>query len=91
MKGTFVSVWDGGSEIRTNAVLNTETGEVIAESVDAGDVENLDREYFQSNEDDEYEICPECHEFILKTVIDEGIGKSLFERQVCSNPDCCNQ
>jgi hypothetical protein len=95
MKGTFVSVWDNGVEIRTNAVLNTETGEVIAESVEADDVEILDREFFESDEPfnsgEEFEVCPECHEYITKVVVKEGIGKTLYEARVCSNPDCENQ
>ena len=95
MKGTFISVWDNGSEIHTNAVLNTETGEVIADSVEAGNVENLSTEYFQSNEffnaGEEFEVCPECHEYILKVVMKEGVGKTLYEDKVCSNPDCENQ
>ena len=90
IKGTFVSVWDGGVEIRTTGELNTETGEVTCDTVEAGNVETLDREYFETA-DDEYEICPECHEYILKTVMKEGIGKTLNEVQVCSNPDCDNQ
>jgi hypothetical protein len=48
-------------------------------------------EWFEESETgDEHEICPECHECILKTIMDEGVGKSLFERTVCSNPDCEN-
>lgn len=95
MKGTFVSVWDGGQEIRTPAVLDTETGEVTAESVEADDVEMLDREYFESSEHEnsgeEFEVCPECHEYITKVVMKEGVGKTLYEARVCSNPDCLNQ
>lgn len=95
MKGTFVSVWDGGIEIRTPAELDEATGEVTTESVEPGDVETLDREYFESSEfvnaGEEYEVCPDCHEYILKVVMKEGEGKTLYEAQVCSNPDCENQ
>lgn len=94
MKGIFVSVWDGGTEIRTDAILNEETGEVTTKSVEADDVDSLDREYFESSEfhnsGEEFEICPECHEYILKVVMKEGIGKTLYEEKVCSNLDCCN-
>jgi len=87
MKGTFISIWDDGVSIRTNAILNTETGEVIAESVEAGNVEELGREFFESSEffnsGEEFEVCPKCHEFILKVVIKEG-----NEALVCSNPYC---
>lgn len=51
MNVTFVSVWDGGFEIESNAKYNTETKAVydieVVENVDSeGDeVENLDEEY----------------------------------------------
>jgi hypothetical protein len=90
-KGEFVSVWDNGS-IRTPAELDTETGEVTTESVDADGMEHLIEEWFEDNEDgEEYDVCPECHSFILKTIMDEGVGKTLFERQICTDPDCENQ
>lgn len=95
IKGTFTSFWDGGTEISTEAILDTETGEVIAETSEVEDVDILDREAFTSNEfanaGEEYEICPECHEYITKVVMKEGIGKTLYEARVCSNPDCENQ
>jgi hypothetical protein len=93
IKGTFVSVWDGGEEVRTPAELNTKTGEVTTESVDVEglDLDILDREYFETSDGDELEVCTDCHEYILKTVMKEGIGKTLNEVHVCSNPDCDNQ
>jgi hypothetical protein len=91
MKGTFVSIWDEGS-LRTPAELNEATGEVTTNSVDAEGMEHLIEEWFEDGETgDEYEICPDCHEYILKTVMKEGVGKHLYEAQVCSNPDCDNQ
>jgi hypothetical protein len=93
MKGIFVSVWDGDTEVRTPAVLDEATGEIETKSVDVDDLDlnMLDREYFENEEGDEYKVCPECHEYILKTVMKEGIGKTLYEAQVCSNPYCENQ
>lgn len=79
LKGTFTSKWDFGSTVITSAaVLDTETGYVEAHSVDVGDMElfNLDDEFFTDDEGNEYPICDECHEYILKTV--------------CMNPDCEN-
>jgi hypothetical protein len=90
MKGNFVSIWDGGDKIITPAELDVEIGEVTTKSVDA-DVEHLDKEYFEDEDGNEYAICPECHEYILKTVMKDGIGKTLYEALVCSNPDCENQ
>ncbi|MFA5419902.1 MAG: hypothetical protein WC341_15725 [Bacteroidales bacterium] len=93
IKGIFVSVWDGETEIRTPATLDDATGEVTTESVegvdeDGEEVEILDREYFESEDGEEFEICPECHSHILKTEIREGVGKQLYEVKVCMNPDC---
>jgi len=91
IKGTFVSIWDNGS-VRTPATLDTETGEVTTDSVDAGDdLGTLMEEWFEESETgDEHEICPECHEFILKTVMKPGVGKTLDEVKVCPNPYCEN-
>ncbi|MFA5366652.1 MAG: hypothetical protein WC333_02110 [Dehalococcoidia bacterium] len=90
-KGTFISIWDNGS-FRTPAILNEATGEVTTTSVDVSDdIGTLMEESFEDEEGDEYDICPECHEYILKTVMKEGVGKHLYEAQVCSNPECDNQ
>jgi hypothetical protein len=89
-KGTFISIWDNGS-IRTPAELNTETGEISTTSVDADGMEHLMEEIFEDEEGEEYDVCPVCHEYILKVVMKEGVGKTLYEEQVCSNPDCENQ
>lgn len=64
---------------------------VTTNSVDVDGMEHLIEESFEDEEGEEFEICPECHEFILKTVMKEGVGKTLYETQVCSNPDCDNQ
>ena len=95
MKGTFVSVWDDGTEIRTPAILDETSGSVDTETADIENLDILQREYFESDESfnagEEYEICPECHEYILKTVMKDGIGNSYDEVRVCSNRDCENQ
>ena len=90
MKGTFTSIWDDGIEIITPAVLNTETGEITSEAAEVDNVDVLVREFFTDEDDNEYEICPECHEFILKSVMKDGIGSNYDEVSVCSNPDCEN-
>ena len=90
IKGTFTSVWDGGVEITTNATLDTDDGYVEAESSDTNvtGLNILDMEIFTDENGDEHEICPDCHEYILKTVMVDGVGKTLTEVQRCSNPDC---
>jgi hypothetical protein len=88
IKGTFTSVWDDGVEITTPATLDTETGEVCA---DPAEVENLDilvDEHFTDEKGEEYTICPECHEYILHTCMEPGIGHNLDEVRRCKNPNC---
>lgn len=76
--GTFISVWDGGMEISTPAELHEETGEISTESVDVEglDLEILEREYFVNQHGGEFEVCTECHSYILN---DKGR---------CSDPNC---
>ena len=85
--GQFISIWDEGT-IMTAGVLDTETGRVDCDSVDGNGFEHLIEENFEDEFGDEHEVCDECHEFILKTVMVDGIGSCLDEVEVCSNPDC---
>ena len=65
VKGTFVSIWDGDVEVRTPAVLDTNTGEIITESVEANIVEILEHEYFELEDSNvQFEVCPVCHNHI---------------------------
>ena len=95
MKGTFISVWDNAI-IRTPAELDTETGELSTNSVDAEGLEHLIEELFEDEEGNEHNVCPDCHEYILKekdiTDTDEN-GNELPEIAgiiICSNPYCTN-
>lgn len=90
LKGTFTSVWDTDVEITTSATLDTETGEVSAESVDADDVDILEEEYFEDLEGNQYPVCPECHEYIVVTGMedDEYIKHQLNVVKRCKNPNC---
>lgn len=89
LKGTFTSIWDGDTEITTDAELDTETGEVTCESIDVDDMdlECLEREFFTDEDDNEYRICTTCHEYILVDPIIEGERLPEVEL-VCSNPYC---
>lgn len=91
ISGTFTSVWDDGVEIATPATLDTETGEVIAIAAEVENLDILQREYFTDKNENEYEICPECHEYILKSVMKDGIGHCYDEVKVCSDTECDNQ
>jgi hypothetical protein len=88
LKGSFVSVWEQGI-VQTEGTLNTDTGEVTCNSVESENLGSLEREYFEDKDGNEYEVCPTCHEYILKTTIDpDQVGKGLSETKVCFNPDC---
>jgi hypothetical protein len=89
IKGIFTSIWDGGTEVETDGTLDTDTGSIDTEQVDV-DVETLDEEYFTDENGKMYEVCPECHEYITKVVVIEGVGKHLTDHKVCTNPDCDN-
>jgi len=86
-KGNFRSVWDEGIVI-TPATLDTDTGYVETESMDANGFEHLIDEHFEDEDGDEHEVCDVCHEYILKTAMVDGIGSCLDEVEVCSNSNC---
>ena len=92
-KGIFVSVWSDGCTIETSATLNPKTGEVTADqSNDTEDHGSLEREYFEyknrKHQACEVEVCTTCHSYIMKTVMNPGIGHDLNEEKVCADPDC---
>lgn len=89
-KGTFTSVWDDGVEITSPAELDETTGEVIPVSVEVEGLDILNREYFTDEDGNEYEVCPECHTYIMKTIMVDGIGSCYDEKRVCSDRDCDN-
>lgn len=89
IKGTFTTIWDGGTEITTSAELDTVSGEISTISVDVVDFDVLEDEYFTSIHGEEYHnICDECHEFLTRVEMVEGVGKHLHEVKKCMNPDC---
>lgn len=91
IEGTFVSVWDDGTEIRTNATLDEETGHIDIEISEDDEYHgSLVREYFEDEDGEEYEVCPECHEYIMKTVMKDSIGSCIEECRVCSDSFCIN-
>ena len=87
LSGDFCSYWEEGVVV-TDAVLNLETGEVTAKTKDVPDMGSLKKEEFVALDDTTYPVCPVCHEYILRTVMKEGVGKTLAEVDECSNKDC---
>ena len=87
IKGKYVSVWDDG-EVVSSCTLDTDTGELSPEVVDAPDMGALKREYFEDEQGNEYQVCPTCHEYVTTTVVTDRADLSYGETEVCSNPDC---
>jgi hypothetical protein len=90
IKGTLISVWSNCGEIRTKAKLYAD-GSIVTDAVEISDPGVLESERFEDENDDEYTVCPDCHEYILKSVMQEDnrIQACYDEVLVCSNPDCC--
>jgi hypothetical protein len=83
----FVTVWDGGIAIRTQAFFDEQTGEVYSlESVDA-DVEVLEKEFIEFPNEDTKDVCQTCHSFVLKPYM-RPQGKILIDDTQCSDPGC---
>jgi len=89
IEGIFVSNWDGGKVV-TPCYLDLITGELFSKTTNVGDLGTLESEKFYAGDEDgdEYDVCPDCHEYILKSEMNPGIGHDLNEEPVCSNPDC---
>lgn len=84
LKGTYTSVWDEGI-LTTPGTLDTETGEVTGEATDEGaNFQHLIREFFTDAEENEYEICTDCHSFIMgKVMTPDEHSNMLSEKSVC--------
>ena len=87
-KGTFVSVWDSGYEVRTSCEFDLEQNiiqNVQSSNENVGFLDSLDREYVEDSEGNEHEVCTECHEHFMKTVMVENEFNStlLEEQSIC--------
>jgi hypothetical protein len=90
IKGKFVSEWDSGEIISTPCELDKTSGELFPEIVDINIKGSLEREYFQTPTGDEFPVCDSCHSYVLKTVMNPGIGHDLNEELECPDPDCAS-
>ena len=90
----FVSIWDDDVTLRSKALYHPDTGEVEALEIhDVDGLESLEREFIiikeGTDQEEELEVCTDCHEYVLKTVMVPGAARhSLEETQVCSDSDC---
>lgn len=65
VSGLFTSVWDGGYEIETSCKIDTTTGLLDIEFVDADEVEVLDREYV-SFENSNFEVTSRGSDYYIE-------------------------
>lgn len=61
-KGKFTSVWGEGT-ITTPATLNDDNS-IETDSVEC-DFEDFIEEFFEDEDGEIYEVCPDCHSYIL--------------------------
>jgi hypothetical protein len=92
MKTAFTSVWSDGSIVTTPCKYDPKTGRCEPE-VSHGPIPtgSLDREFITLPDESELEVCDVCHEYTLKPVMTEGIGKQLSEETECRNPNCSDE
>ena len=85
----FVSIWDGGVELRSPAFFDRKDGSVTVLKAQSGDgVEHLDREFIELPNGDELEVCLTCHESVMKTITDLSSKTLEIEGAACSNTEC---
>lgn len=85
----FTSVWDTGPIITTKCVYDQMSGRVEPEVFDGpAPTGNLEREFITLEDGDELEVCPNCHEYVLRTVMGDRADCSYGEMKECPNPDC---
>lgn len=85
----FISEWDKGTVLRSKAVYHKDTDTVeVLQVYDVEGLESLDEEYIEFKNDEgqeeRLEVCRVCHEGILRTRMEEVIGKTLVEVTKCS-------
>ena len=88
IKCTFTSVWSESDDVVTDATYDPNTGEVSAEQSKKRVKGCLVREYITLPDEEEMEVCMDCHEYVVKTVMNSGSSHSYNEETVCSNPEC---
>lgn len=85
--GKFTSTWSEGIVV-THCKLNPNTGELFPDTANVSDLGLLEKETFEANNGETYDVCPSCHSYVLKTVVGDRADLSYGEYQECSDPDC---
>ena len=82
------NVWMTRMNLNDNPLMIGEVGDSDYEAIDFEGFDGNNLEDIGVHEPDEDEdVCDFCGE-PLKTVMVEGVGKTLTEKGICSNPDC---
>ena len=89
IKCSFTSVWDDGSVVTTPCTYNPETGQTNPE-VSNGTIPTgmVEREYITLDDGEEVEVCHDCHDYVMKTVMGDRADLSYGEYNECSDPEC---
>jgi len=90
IKGVFTSLWDGDIEINTKASFNSETGKIKLKPVDVKGLNMLESEIFTTEDDEQYNVCPCCHRYIMRAKTVDTDGKNLEAVEFCMDPHCDN-
>lgn len=86
-KGMYVSVWNGGDKVistpcefdyENNIIENV--GQVSGDLIE--DCHELVREYVEDFEENEYEVCTDCHEHFMKVRMVEDVNnKTILNKE----------
>lgn len=89
MKAKFVSVWAMG-DFETDCEVDLETGFISNIGQDDGTEDRgcLIREFVRTEDGEEYDVCEDCHEYILQSVMVDDQFKNYTEEFQCKNPMC---
>lgn len=90
INGTFTSYWTEGI-VSSKATLHLPEGRLDADMVEVGDeFESLKKEEFEGDNGEIYEVCPVCHDHVIKKVmVSNKHSDSAFEEiKVCSDASC---
>ena len=88
MKGYLIIKYRNGSLIKGEAELDSLTGEVITKiSYSKEGIENESFELLYES----FDICPVCHNYVMKTVIGDLANLSYGEYKICSDSSCVTE
>lgn len=85
----FISIWDGGVELRSRAFFHKDSESVeVLDIHDAEGLETLEEEFIVFADGSTMDVCPSCHEGVLKTTMephpDNPMDKTLYEIVRCT-------